>query len=89
MQTDPEAIEIRKRMTETSISGDYNMAKQCPSCGGICGYTKASGCKYKAARPVDEGWKEYNALVDRILAGTDYDHIDDWLAHYRAAKPGN
>ena len=27
------------------------MTKQCPSCGGDCGHTKAKGCQYNAPKP--------------------------------------
>jgi len=89
------------------------MSKQCPSCGGDCGYTKKHGCQYSHAAKVDrvatdmielplklikailhkhetsvievmgEQVKQYNDLVDRILAGTNHAHIDDWLKENR------
>jgi len=39
------------------------MTRQCPSCGGICGYTKRKGCQYIAPQlrmTVDEalGWAD-------------------------------
>lgn len=49
---------------------------QCPSCGGFC---KKSGCERENVTP-QSGLAEYNALVDRILKGTSYSHIDDLLA---------
>ena len=33
-----------------------SMLDQCPSCGGICGYTKKTGCQYRA-EPVKSEWQ--------------------------------
>ena len=58
---------------------------QCPSCGGFC---KKSGCERENVPPQNNGWAEYNALVDRILKGTPYPHIDDWFASRAALTEG-
>jgi len=96
--------------------------KQCPSCGGWCGYTKAGGCNYADApiqqdlqtmiyrngeleqqmqglsneindfqNTIQRQRKQYNDLVDKVLAGTSFDHIDDYLAWRKehAKKPPN
>jgi hypothetical protein len=58
---------------------------QCPSCGGFC---KKSGCERENVPTQSNGWTEYNALVDHILEGTPYPHIDDWLASRAALTEG-
>ena len=33
------------------MSGDHNTRGQCPSCGGDCGRTAKSGCRYNTPNP--------------------------------------
>ena len=55
------------------------MTKQCSSCGGDCGGTKKTGCLYRGTAP-SESQKMYNDLIDRILHGTPFVHIEDYFA---------
>ena len=58
------------------------MSKQCPSCGGDCGYTKAKGCRQIANNSGVQGLAQLgrNAL-DRIA------ELERHLAKYRNLKP--
>ena len=74
------------------------MSKQCPSCGGDCGYTKKHGCQYKggvegvatiarnAMGKIDLITHDYNMLVDRVCSLTGHDHVDDALDCLYAMK---
>lgn len=95
------------------------MTRQCPSCGGWCGYTKANGCNYANAPlqqdlndmisrngeleqqmqglsneidgfciTIERQRREYNDLVDKVLADTGFDHIEDYLAWRKARVVG-
>ena len=48
-----------------------SMLDQCPSCGGICGRTKKSGCQYSAAPVNRDGMTDAEADKAQSWKGMD------------------
>ena len=60
--------------------------KQCPSCGGICGYTKAKGCQYRAP---DEGDQVTDQEADEYQHWKGMDGATAWHLIERHADNWN